>query len=119
MDVRMQMVVKLVDNNLDKPLVASKLAEHVNLSPSHFGYLFRKELGVSFARYVKTLRMQKAKWLLENSLLSVKEVMYHVGINDSSHFVRDFEHTFGCSPVQHRRFNFSVAHLDVMKSANK
>ncbi len=53
-------------------------------------------------KYLKLLRLEKAKHLLETSFLSVKEITYQVGINDESHFVRDFKKAYGNAPGQHR-----------------
>ena len=46
--------------------------------------------------------MERAKDLLESSFLSVKEIAYQVGLNDESHFVRDFKSTYGYSPALYR-----------------
>jgi hypothetical protein len=46
--------------------------------------------------------MERAKFLLESSFLSVKEIAYQVGLNDESHFVRDFKSTYGYSPALYR-----------------
>ena len=53
-------------------------------------------------RYLRQLRMERAKNLLESSFLSVKEIAYQVGLNDESHFVRDFKSTYGYSPALYR-----------------
>jgi len=46
--------------------------------------------------------MERAKVLLESSFLSVKEIAFRVGLNDESHFVRDFKSTYGYSPALYR-----------------
>lgn len=46
--------------------------------------------------------MERAKDLLESSFLSVKEIAFQVGLNDESHFVRDFKSTYGFSPALYR-----------------
>jgi AraC-like DNA-binding protein len=51
---------------------------------------------------MKLLRMERAKYLLENSFLSVKEIMRTVGINNRSHFVKDFKKLYGRTPTQVR-----------------
>ena len=53
-------------------------------------------------RYLRLLRMERAKNLLESSFLSVKEIAFQVGLNDESHFVRDFKSTYGFSPALYR-----------------
>lgn len=50
--------------------------------------------------------MERAKHLLETSFLSVKEIGHLVGLNDESHFVRDFKKAYGVPPKRYRmRFN--------------
>ena len=53
-------------------------------------------------RFLRQLRMERAKDLLESSFLSVKEIAFQVGLNDESHFVRDFKSTYGHSPALYR-----------------
>jgi hypothetical protein len=46
----------------------------------------------------------------ESSFLSVKEIAYRVGLNDESHFVRDFKSTYGSSPALYRtRFKNKIS----------
>ncbi|MGH9906870.1 MAG: helix-turn-helix domain-containing protein, partial [Pyrinomonadaceae bacterium] len=40
--------------------------------------------------------------LLETSFLSVKEITHSVGLNDESHFVRDFKAVYGFPPTRYR-----------------
>jgi len=54
------------------------------------------------AQYLKSVRIHQAKELLETTLLSVKEIRARLGINDESHFVRDFKKTYGLPPLQYR-----------------
>ena len=74
----------------------------LNLSHSRFRHLFRKELGISPAHYVRLIQMERARQLLLNSFLSVKEIAGVVGINDISHFVRDYKALYGQTPSQTR-----------------
>lgn len=84
-------------------LSAESLARMVNLSTSHLAHLFRRETKVSPQRFAKLVRMRHAKFLLETSFLSVKQVMADSGFHDASHFVRDFRRLYGKSPSQYRK----------------
>lgn len=64
--------------------------------------MFKVETGTSPERHLKSLRMQKAKELLETTFLSVKEIASRVGLRNESHFVRDFKRTYGVTPTQYR-----------------
>lgn len=102
MDHRVQAIIVYMQGNLHKKLLVSKLAKRVNISPSHLGYLFKAETDISLMQHLHRLRMEEARWLVETTHLSLKEIMRKVGINDESHFVRDFKHEYGLPPVQYR-----------------
>jgi AraC-like DNA-binding protein len=78
------------------------LAQSVNLSVWRLCHIFKSDVGMPPMRYLRLLRMERAKNLLESSFLSVKEIGYRVGLNDESHFVRDFKSTYGSSPACYR-----------------
>ena len=103
MDQRVQAVIRLMEENLREELPLGRLAEAVNLSPSRLHRLFRDETGTSPARHLKSLRLDAAKRLLETTFLSVKEIRASVGIDDESHFTRDFRAAYGCTPTEYRR----------------
>lgn len=102
MDTRITRALDYIDHHLDARLPIETLAAAADLSPSRFAHLFRHEVGTSPAQYVHTLRMLRARTLLERSCLSVKEVMALVGCHDPSHFSRDFRWFHGVAPRQCR-----------------
>ena len=102
MDIRIEVALAAMERHLDAVSLA-KLAAIVNLSPSRFAHLFRREVGTAPARYIHTLRMLRARTLLEQTFLSVKEVMARVGCNDPSHFSHDFRRFHGVAPRSCRR----------------
>ena len=53
--------------------------------------------------------MERAKELLETSFLSVKEIAHRVGLNDESHFVRDFKMIYGLTPISYRNSFLQMA----------
>ena len=102
MEHRVRQVIALAEQTLHRGWSPAKLAALVNLSPSRLHQLFKEETGVPPARYLRQLRMRRAMELLETTHLSVKQVMTVVGLNDESHFVRDFKKTCGLTPARYR-----------------
>jgi transcriptional regulator GlxA family with amidase domain len=98
MDWRVRTTIDAIERDLDQPLGVSELARRVNLSRSRFTILFRDEIGCSPARYLRDARLERARQLLENTSLSIKEVMAQAGFNDPSHFTRDFSKRYGAAP---------------------
>jgi transcriptional regulator GlxA family with amidase domain len=99
MDPRVAHAIARMEEAIDRDAPVAELAAAVNLSPSRFAYLFRRDTGVPPARYLHALRMERARLLLERTFLTVKEVMAYVGVNDSSHFSRDFRRYHGVPPT--------------------
>jgi len=83
-------------------LTLTEFAHSVNLSVWRLSHIFKSDVGMPPIKYLKLLRMERAKGLLESSFLSVKEIAFQVGLNDESHFVRDFKLTYGYSPTTYR-----------------
>lgn len=103
MDYRVRHALRLISEDLSRSLVLGEIARAVNLSLPHLRSLFRAETGMTPARYLKSLRMRKAKELLDETFLSVKQIMFQVGIDDKSHFARVFRQKYGLSPTEYRR----------------
>ena len=95
-------VIDFIESNLQSGLDLSDIAMFAGLSCSRVRHRFTAAVGMSPMRYVRLRRMQKAKVLLEETVFSVKEVMFKVGLNDASHFVRDFRNYYGLTPKRYR-----------------
>ena len=83
-------------------LSLTEFAQSVNLSVWRLCHIFKSDVGMPPIKYLRLLRMERATGLLESSFLSVKEIAFQVGLNDESHFVRDFKTTYGYSPTLYR-----------------
>lgn len=102
MDRRVQEILILLQSDFSKELSVSEMARFVNLSVSRFSHVFKSDIGVAPAKYLKTLRMGKGREFLEITFLSVKEIIIRIGLKDESHFVQDFKRTYGLTPTQYR-----------------
>src|SRR5687768_10665856 len=100
-------------------LSLSEFAQSVNLSVWRLCHVFKSDVGMPPMRFLRVLRMERAKDLLESSFLSVKEIGFRVGLTDESHFVRDFKATYGLSPACYRaQFRHNDVHSRNGKSHN-
>ena len=95
-------VASLIRNDLD-----ARYAEQVSLADlaHRFGYtedylirIFKRQYGTTPHRYQINLRMDHARWLLENTDLTVQQVAFSVGYRDFSAFYRAFRAQYGKSP---------------------
>lgn len=111
MDVRVEVVLAFMKQNLEKRLPLSELAHLVNLSDSRLRHLFTAETGTSPTVYLSKLRLNHAKRLLEDTWLSIDQIAISVGWQDRSHFERRFKDVYGMTPARYRskqRFNIAM-----------
>ena len=102
MDQRIKRVIVEMEKHLDSELSLDVLAQSVNLSTSRFRHLFKVETGTTPAQYLKSLRMSRAKKLVETTFLNIKQIMCCIGVRDKRHFAKDFERSYGLIPTQYR-----------------
>jgi AraC-like DNA-binding protein len=102
LDKRVQKIIEMMREDVSGELSLGEFAQSVNLSVWRLCHLFKSDVGMPPMRYLRVLRMERAKDLLESSFLSVKEIGFRVGLTDESHFVRDFKAIYGLSPACYR-----------------
>jgi AraC-like DNA-binding protein len=102
LDKRVEKIIQMMREDVRGELSLTEFAQSVNLSVWRLCHIFKSDVGMPPIRYLRLLRMERAKVLLESSFLSVKEIAFQVGLNDESHFVRDFKTTYGFSPALYR-----------------
>jgi len=109
MDPRIQVAIVVMKNSFHRGRSFDEAAGLVNLSTSRLRHLFTLETGITPAHYLRTLRMEQAKVLLESTWLSVLQIALRIGLQDRSHFEREFKRLYGLTPVQHRaRVRFTI-----------
>lgn len=111
-DPRVERVLELLHQG--HAATGNDVAKALNLSSSRLRHLFKGELGMSRRQYHKHLQLSRARELLANSFLSVKEISHRVGANDMSHFSRDYKAMYRETPSQTR---MSISRIAV--DANK
>jgi AraC-like DNA-binding protein len=107
-DRRLLIVLMLVEENIQRQLVIRDLATAVNLSSGRLAHLFKSEVGISPQRYLNNIRMEKARELLENGVLSGKEIAAEVGIPNPSRFCRSFKARYGVTPKEYRKTHLRI-----------
>jgi AraC family transcriptional regulator len=93
-----QIAVSIVDQALSERMRVAHLAQRVGVSHNHLLSLFRQSFGTTVAEYIRNRRCERARFLLENTSLSVKSIAREVGIPDLHHFNKTMRNAYGISP---------------------
>ncbi len=78
------------------------LAESLNLSPSYFQHLYRKQFGISCYDDVLRARLELAKHYLLSTNFTVSEISALCGYENDVHFMRQFRKKTGMTPCEFR-----------------
>ncbi len=92
-----------IQAHFSEPLSQKEVAERVGLSREHLTRMFKRRYGITPGHLCHTLRMQKARELLELQFGQVSEVAACCGYTDANSFARAFKNTTGISPQQYLR----------------
>jgi AraC-like DNA-binding protein len=91
-----------VQENFQSQITRESVAQHFGLAPNHISRLFRKEGLMRFNDYLNLVRVNRAKFILQNYGLTLKEVAYNCGYNDTAYFCRVFKKTCKVTPTEYR-----------------
>jgi AraC-like DNA-binding protein len=94
--------IDFLSSKIDSVLTLEEIANSVNLSSSHFSYLFKNKTGFSPIEYFNHLKVQKACQYLLFTNLRIKEIALELGIDDRYYFSRMFKKIMGLSPDDYR-----------------
>lgn len=92
----------LLEQQLQSPASIEALCEPLGLGRRQLERRFRSDIGLSPAEYRQKLRLQRARWLLQNTDLEVMEVALECGFQDGAHFARVVRRALGCTPREVR-----------------
>lgn len=99
-------VKSYIADNLNENLTVAKLAEIVNMSSSHFSRIFKRQTGFSPYDYILISRLNRAKYLLQATDMTVASIAYETGFNSESNFIFFFTENAGISPGKFRKLIF-------------
>ncbi len=102
-DVVQQAITYIHQNQHRSDISLKEVAGVVNLSPSHLASLFKTKVGVSYIKYLTSLRLEQAKKLLRTTDLTIAAVAEAVGYQTPTNFYRLFQRETGMTPAAYRQ----------------
>ncbi|MBQ0028085.1 MAG: helix-turn-helix transcriptional regulator [Lachnospiraceae bacterium] len=83
-------------------ITIAELADELNISESYLSKLFKKEMGVSVSEYILSLKIEKAKNLLQYSDYKLIDIANYLAFSSQSHFIQSFQKATGYTPHKYR-----------------
>lgn len=97
-----KMLCDYMEEHFDENITLDELVLKANLSKYYLLRSFTKQVGVSPYRYLQSIRIEKAKKLLEHGTSPI-DAASKTGFADQSHFTNYFKEFIGLTPKQYQK----------------
>ncbi|ASA23495.1 AraC family transcriptional regulator [Paenibacillus donghaensis] len=99
----MAAALEQIDEHPELDFSLSRLAEHANVSTSHFSRVFRQLTTMNVTNYINTKRIIRAKEMLLHSNVTINVISDQCGYDTPTHFYRVFKSLTGVTPNKYRK----------------
>lgn len=89
---------RFIADNFEKDINLDLLSRTYNIDKFYFHKLFKRYTHSTPHQYLTAIRLKNAKELLVSTSLTVTEISYQVGFNNTSHFISSFKKKEGVTP---------------------
>lgn len=92
-----------IEQNYNKDINLEIAAEYFKISRQHFSKTFQDYYGTGFNDYLNDYRLEKARKLLEESDLKLKDICSMIGISNPQYFIKLFKGKYFTTPSEYRK----------------
>ena len=91
-----------IELRYSREISTKTISEHFYLSESHIARIFKREMEMSITDYIRKIRLEHAKRLLQATSVPINSIALNVGYHDANYFSRIFTKEVGISPSEYR-----------------
>lgn len=91
------------DHTGEQSLTRDDIASHVYLNPDYLSRVFKKETGMSINDYVTQRRIERAKYMLQYSDMSISDIAVALGYSNLSYLSTLFKKETNMNPGDYRK----------------
>jgi len=97
-------VLGYMEKHFTEPdLSLDTVADAAGYHSKYISHIFKKRFGMGFVEYLRLMRIKHAVMLIENGVISVKNVALLSGFSDPLYFSKVFSKSMGMSPSEYMK----------------
>ena len=97
-----ELIFEFIQTQYTEDISLQDVAKAMNYSEAYFCKLFKQCFDKGFTAYLSKFRVEKAKSLLADVTINVKDISDRVGYRDSNYFAKVFKRIEGVTPSEYR-----------------
>jgi AraC-like DNA-binding protein/CheY-like chemotaxis protein len=105
-------VVKYIDDNISAKIDINELSQMTRWSGQHFIRVFTQYMGDTPYQYILKKKMEKAKVLITETDISMKDIAFELGFQSYGNFCKIFKRETGKNPDEFRKYNSIQRHIN-------
>ena len=95
--------LRFVQQNTNRPITVSDVAEYVGFSRSYFSTYFKEQMGFSLSAYILRCRLEESRQLLQFTDKPLSVISSYLCFSSQSHFQTAFKKQYKITPLQYRK----------------
>ena len=95
--------LEILKSKYSEELSLEEVAGTLGVTSQYLSKIVKEDTGLTFKEYMTELRIEESKRLLKRGDLSMKDICYKVGYNDTSYFIRAFKKYEGLTPKDYQK----------------
>lgn len=96
-------IERFIKANLEQKFSLKAVAAEIGYSPNYCDTIFKKQMGISIINYTIKAKIEKAKLLISENILSLPDIAFSLGFDDYNYFSRTFKKHCGYSPLKFKK----------------
>ena len=97
-----EQILEYIENHYMEDISLQDAANRLNYSDPYFCRFFKQNFDKNFIMYLSELRVEKAKELLSDMTVNVRDIGSRVGFRDPGYFAKVFKRITGMTPSEYR-----------------
>ena len=102
-DEALQRAIQYVLQNINCPITAAEVADHVGFSLSYFSTYFKEQLGFTLSAFILRCKLEEGKHLLQFTDKPLSVISNYLCFSSQSHFQTAFKKQYNVTPLQFRK----------------
>jgi two-component system response regulator YesN len=109
--------LQYINSHYRENISLNDVARYINVSPSYFSVLFKKNMGKTFTDYLCSLRIYNAQLMLQDPICKIYEIAQSVGYDDYRHFSKVFKRFTGMTPTEYREKSINKFNTESLQNS--
>jgi Response regulator containing CheY-like receiver domain and AraC-type DNA-binding domain len=93
--------IEFINANYFKNISLTDAANYIGVNSSYLSRIFKEDCKKGFVEYVNSVRVEKAKLLIENGDIKLKDIVNKVGFSSYNYFFKVFKDLIGMTPIEY------------------